>query len=230
VVDGTTTININENALINGSVFGGGEYAGTTSTNKVDININGGTVLGDIYGGGYSGQVDGSTELKIASGNFQNIYGGGDQSYVSGNTAITVGNEADLGVIVNGLVYGGGRGYDANNDGDASDYTTVKGSSQVTIQGINTDVENYGSVKLGSVTGEVDVIFRNYWTGNNTAKYKTMNGIDRATTVTFDNSYVLLENKDANGNLEGIKSIENLIIPNKSRIKNISRRGNNRRL
>ena len=57
---------------------------------------------------------------------------------------------------------------------------------------------------------EVNVSFTDYWTGNATAKYKTMNGIDRATTVEFTNSYVLLENKNENGDLEGIKSIENL--------------------
>ena len=46
-----------------------------------------------------------------------------------------------------------------------------------------------------------------------------MNGIDRATTVSFDNSYVLLENKDTSGNLEGIQAIENLVIPSGSGLK-----------
>ena len=84
---------------------------------------------------------------------------------------------------------------------------------------MNTHVENYGSITLGSVQKTIDVTFKNYWTGNSTAKYKTMNGIDRATNVYFENSYVLLTNKDSNGNLLGIKSIENLYIPDESGLK-----------
>lgn len=219
VVDGKTTININDGAIISGNVYGGGEYAGTTSTENVVININNGTVVGDVFGGGYSGVVEGDTKLNIWKGKFKNIYGAGDQNYVGGSTTVIVGNQNDLGIVVDGLVYGGGRGVDSNSDGDASDYTTVKGSSSVTIEGINTQVQNYGSVKLGAVAGDVDVLFKNYWTGNTTAKYKTMNGIDRATTVTFDNSYVLLENKDENGNLAGIKAIGSLVIPEGSGLK-----------
>jgi hypothetical protein len=78
------------------------------------------------------------------------------------------------------------------------------------IEGLNTRVENYGSSKLGKVVGQVDVTFKDYWTGNSTDKYKTMNGIDRATNVVFDNSYVLLANRGENNELEGIKDITNL--------------------
>ena len=63
-------------------------------------------------------------------------------------------------------------------------------------------------------------MFTNYWTGNPTAKYKTMNGIDRATNVTFNNSYVLLENRNVQTNsLEGIRAIENIILPSGSGLK-----------
>lgn len=241
-VKGNVTLNVNKSS-IKGKIYGGGNagnVAGNTELNVEEANVgsnlytggNSGSVdgytkltinsgtYGTVFGGGYSGKVLGNSTVEIIKGTYANIFGGGDQSYIQGSTNVTVGQEnSNESLIVTGLVYGGGRGYDANGDGDASDFTTVYGSSEVLIQGINTKVENYGSIKLGAVAGNVDVNFKNYWSGNSTAKYKTMNGIDRATTVSFDNSYVLLENKDTSGNLEGIQAIENLVIPSGSGLK-----------
>ncbi|MDO4282626.1 MAG: hypothetical protein Q4D02_03240 [Clostridia bacterium] len=219
---GNTSITVDGNSVIEESVFGGG-YSGS---------VNGGTHIeiidgkfSKVFGGGYSGTIGASTEVIVKKGTFESIFGGGDQSDIQGNTVVNVGDENDAGITVTGLVYGGGRGIDENGDGDASDFITVHGSSNVTIQGIKTNVENYGSTKLGAVNKEVNVIFKNYWSGNSTSKYKTMNGIDRATTVSFENSYVLLENKGANNELIGIQSIENLVIPKDSGLK-ISADGN----
>ena len=241
-VEGDITVNI-DGGTYSSAIYGGGnngqvkgnvtlELANITSNQNVytggntgnvekstSLTINSGTYV-NVFGGGYSSVVSGDSTVIINKGTCTNIFGGGDQSYVQGNTDVTIGQENSIDVVnVTGLVYGGGRGYDANNDGDASDFTTVYGNSKVLIQGVNTSVENYGSTKLGAVAGSVDVNFKNYWSGNSTAKYQTMNGIDRATTVTFENSYVLLENKDSSGNLVGIQSIENLVIPNGSGLK-----------
>lgn len=241
-VEGDVTVNI-DGGTYKSAVYGGGnngqvkgnvtlELANISSDQNVytggntgnvekgtSLTINSGTYA-NVFGGGYSGKVLGDSTVTINKGTCANIFGGGDQSYVQGNADVTIGQENSSNVInVTGLVYGGGRGYDANNDGDASDFTTVYGNSTVLVQGINTLVENYGSTKLGAVAGNVDVNFKNYWSGNSTAKYKTMNGIDRATTVSFNNSYVLLENKDSSGNLVGIQSIENLVIPKGSGLK-----------
>lgn len=212
-----TKLVIDDNSSIKKNVFGGGNSGNILGNSNINISNSS---LTSIFGGGYSGVVSGNITIKVNSGKLENVFGGGDQSYVNGDTNVTIGNEDSSGtVMISGLVYGGGRGYDADGDGDASDFTTVKGSSNVLIQGINTNVENYGSTKLGAVAGNVEVNFKNYWSGNSTAKYKTMNGIDRATTVSFDNSYVLLENKGTDGKLVGIKSIENLIIPQGSGLK-----------
>ena len=213
-VSGNTDILI-KNGIIN-NIYGGGNAGEVLNTNIV---INGGTINNSVYGGGNVAQVKENTKIHISSGTFTDIFGGGNQSYVQGNTTLDIGDTTNAGITVTGLVYGGGRGYDANGDGDASDYTTVYGSSDVNIQGTNTSLENYGSIKLGAVVGDVMVTFKDYWTGNATSKYKTMNGIDRATTVTFNNSYVLLENKDSEGKLEGIKAIENLVIKSGSGLK-----------
>ena len=241
-VNGNINLNVNE-SNVTGTVYGGGNAGNVLG--DITLNIDGTRISENLYGGGYSGSVNGNASVKIPNatikevfgggysgavlgdskvtidaGTYTNIFGGGDQSYVQGNTDVTVGQEDSTDITnVTGLVYGGGRGYDENNDGDASDFTTVYGSSTVLIQGINTLVENYGSIKLGAVEKDVDVNFKNYWSGNATAKYKTMNGIDRATTVSFDNSYVLLENKDETKSLVGIKAIENLVIPKGSGLK-----------
>lgn len=240
-VEGNITVNI-EGGTYRSTIYGGGNngqvkgkvelklanisgkniYTGG-NTGKVEkdtsVIIDSG-IYENVFGGGYSGEVLGNSTVQIRKGTFTNIFGGGYQSYILGKTDVTIGNEEGIEKIkVTGIVYGGGRGYDADNDGDASDFTTVYGSSNVLIQGINTFVENYGSIKLGAVSGNVDVSFKNYWSGNSTAKYKKMNGIDRATTVSFENSYVLLENKDTTGNLKGIQAIKDINIPKGSGLK-----------
>ena len=215
-VKGKVTLEI-EKASTSQDIYAGGNIGNVEQDTKLIINSG---TYGTVFGGGYSGKVLGNSIVKVIKGTYTNVYGGGNQSYIQGSTDVTVGQEnSNDSLIVTGLVYGGGRGYDANGDGDASDFTTVYGSSKVLIQGTNTKVENYGSTKLGAVAGNVDVNFKNYWSGNSTAKYKTMNGIDRATTVSFDNSYVLLENRDSTKNLVGIQAIENLVIPEGSGLK-----------
>ena len=215
VINGNSKVVI-ENSNISGNTLAGGNAAdvqGNTELNITNSSIN------DVYGGGYSGNVGKSTTVTIYSGTMSNVFGGGNLGTVKENTTVTIGDENNSNLKISNLLYGGGRGKDENGDGDASDFTTVYGTANVKIQGINTSVENYGSITLGAVANKIDVTFKNYWTGNATSKYKTMNGIDRATNVYFENSYVLLTNKDENGNLLGIKSIENLYIPSGSGLK-----------
>lgn len=215
VINGNSKVVI-ENSNVSGNTLAGGNAAdvqGNTELNITNSSIN------DVYGGGYSGNVGKSTTVTIYSGTMSNVFGGGNLGTVKENTTVTIGDENNSNLKISNLLYGGGRGKDENGDGDASDFTTVYGTANVKIQGINTSVENYGSITLGAVANKIDVTFKNYWTGNATSKYKTMNGIDRATNVYFENSYVLLTNKDENGNLLGIKSIENLYIPSGSGLK-----------
>ena len=223
-----TTLNITGGTLEN--IYGGGKSGnviGSTSTNISKVTAN------DVFGGGYEGDVLVNASTTITSGTYKNVFGGGDQGHIGeeteegeeatgGNITLIIGNESDLGVIVTEIAYGGGKGKIEDGKEDASDFPTAYGTAIVTIQGIKTNVANYGSKTLGKVVGDVDVIFKDYWSGNSTAKYKTMNGIDRATTVTFEKSYVLLTNTDGSG----ISAIENLEIPEGSGIK-ISAKENN---
>ena len=199
-----TKLVIDDNSSVKRNVFGGGNSGNVLGTS--DINISNSS-LSSVFGGGYSGIVSGNTIIKINSGKFENIYGGGDQSYINGNTNVTIGSEnSNENITISGLVYGGGRGYDADGDGDASDFTTVKGSSNVLIQGINTNVENYGSMKLGSVAGNVEVNFKNYWSGNSTAKYKTMNGMLQRLVLIIVMFYLKI--KEQMENLKGLNLLK----------------------
>ena len=215
IVNGDTNVVI-ENSEIAGNVFAGGNAASVLGNTNIKITNS---TMEDVYGGGYSGNVEASTQITVNSGNMNNLFGGGNLGVVGGNTTVTIGSSSNPNINISQLLYGGGRGKDEDGDGDASDFTTVSGTATVTIEGINTYVENYGSKILGKVEKEVNVTFKNYWTGNATNKYKTMNGIDRANNVYFENSYVLLTNKDENGDLVGIQSIENLHIPEGSGLK-----------
>lgn len=215
VVNGNTNVVV-ENSEVKQNIYAGGNAADVKG--KTNITITNSSAK-DIFGGGYSGNIEQNTEIIVHSGELQNVFGGGDLGVVNGNTKVTIGNSNNPNIHITTLLYGGGKGVDHDGDGDASDFVTVKGTATVNIEGINTFVENYGSSTIGAVHGEINVTFTNYWTGNATSQYKTMNGIDRATNVYFENSYVLLTNQDENGNLIGIKSIENLYIPQGSGLK-----------
>jgi len=99
-----TSVSINANAtpanspVIYGSVFGGGEVG--IVKGSVDVNINGGTINDDVYGGG-----------ALANTNTANVTSGyGTDSEVIGSTS-TYTTTVDLfGGLIKGDAYGGGLG------------------------------------------------------------------------------------------------------------------------
>lgn len=145
-----------------GSVYGGGNNngAGISSSIECDISIDmtGGTV-GNIYGGSRSkGIVYGDTNLNILGGTVvSDIYGGGEGGYtdastpgtfVTGNSIVNIGQDlstgsTELALSINGNVYGG------------SAYGTVNGSSNTgsAVDNLKTTVDVYYGVVKGSVFG-----------------------------------------------------------------------------
>ncbi len=199
------------------NIYGGGNYANHNSNVSITIDKLSG-VMNYLFGGGHDADVNGSTNIQINDGVYNYIFGGGDLGKVTGNTYVNVGDkEKNPMVKVNDIVYGGGRGSDTGED--ASSIITVDGSSTVWIVGMNTLINNYGSIKLGSVAGDVNVTFDTYRKNNSTNPYVTMNGIDKATTVSLINSYIALENMGENGEKVGIKNIVNLNVPKGSGLK-----------
>ena len=102
-----TQVDIRPGADIKGSIFGGGENGFVRR--ETEVNVTGGTVGVDVYGGGQgaykqtiglvtynndvnSGRVGESTEVNILGGTVNgSVYGGAKASFVLGNTAVNIG-------------------------------------------------------------------------------------------------------------------------------------------
>ena len=115
----------NEGSFANGNVFGSGKGLDDTFwcekgiAYKTNVNINAGTVNGNVYGGGEVGRVETTADVKIgpdtgtSSPNIVgNVFGGGAgvkthgySGLIRGNTYVTVQSEATVGHNV----YGGGQ-------------------------------------------------------------------------------------------------------------------------
>jgi len=122
-----TRVNIPTGALVANNAYGGGEGSKATVSGTTGIDLVGGTVTADLYGGGLGGNVaaitgvttTASTSVRIQGGKARNVYGGGLNGNVEGNTNTVLGtlNQSDP-VFENGLptversLYGGGeKGY-----------------------------------------------------------------------------------------------------------------------
>ena len=161
-VNGNTTINISDNAVVDGIVAGGASRTDDKGVKSTYINVKGGTLNGDIYGGGlkYS-TVTENTNVNISGGTVNaNVYGGGQLgSTVEGKTVVCAN-----GGVINGDIYGGGRTggvvnkqtYVQTHEGatvagnvyGGGENDTVKGYTQIEIYG-NSDIKGdiYGGGK-----------------------------------------------------------------------------------
>ncbi|MBP5527101.1 MAG: chitobiase/beta-hexosaminidase C-terminal domain-containing protein [Bacteroidales bacterium] len=124
-----TQVDIRQGAYINGSVFGGGENGFVRRA--TEVNVTGGTVGIDVYGGGQgaykqtvglvtynndvnSGRVGESTEVNILGGTVGgDVYGGAKASFVLGGTTVNIGHDVE-GVGV-GTATIAGEVFGANN-------------------------------------------------------------------------------------------------------------------
>lgn len=74
------------------SVFGGGYGSGTTINGSTSITMTGGTINGNLFGGGNQGAVNSNTSVTITGGEVkQNVYGGGNKAAVTGSTNVMIG-------------------------------------------------------------------------------------------------------------------------------------------
>ena len=116
-VSDLATVDIKGGSVDN--VFGGGLGANTTMNNGTKVTVSGGTISGNVYGGGQDGILKGDAIVEFSGGQVDNIYGAGkgtaqydEQDHpiagtganVAGNTKVTV-----SGGTVNGSVFGGGE-------------------------------------------------------------------------------------------------------------------------
>ena len=212
-IDGATTIGSANGAVpATGSVFGGGNAAETgnsTNNNSVaTVNIVGGTIYGNVYGGANTSVIYGSTDVNIGT------------SAVSGGSNLS---ESDL--IIHGTVFGGGE---ANASGsDVYDWTfiSVTDSIDIRIDGSNYSTNNhqfnlngsiFGSGNASTSTNPGEIYIKNLGTMSDVSKNVS---IQRAGLVTIDNSVIELSGiKDSTNDYSDIpytfNQIDKLIIKN----------------
>lgn len=147
------SINISENATVNGDVFAGANsvdndtrgnlpYVGTNTYLSVNDNA---TVNGNLFGGSRRfGVVKNNTSVSVNGGTVTgNVYGGGQQgSTVEGMTVVRAN-----GGVINGNIYGGGR-----NGGVVNKQTYVQTYEGATVAG-----NVYGGGENGTVNGYTQI-------------------------------------------------------------------------
>ena len=170
-VTGDVTLSINGTTTVAGSVYGGGEESNVSGSTAV--NISGGTVVHDVFGGGKGvadefacskamigidgegannenpeATKDKGTIVNISDGTVNgNVYGGGEVGRVEWNTQVKIGEDGTGEPVIMGNVFGAGKGLKTH--GYAA---LVRGNPTVTIQG-NAKIKKsvYGGGEIASV-------------------------------------------------------------------------------
>lgn len=148
VVTGNPSVTINgANAVVNGSVYGGGSLAPTIGNALVTLT-DGATVK--VFGGGKAANVTGDPTVQIDGGTVSaGVYGGCDnKGVVAGNITVNV----DGGTIgtssSRAFVHGGGYGQETGTSGNVE--------VNVAQMGATSGATIYGDVYGGSAFGNVN--------------------------------------------------------------------------
>lgn len=159
-LSGEAKITISGSAVVTGSIYASGEgySAYDTSENAylngaVQINIEGGTINQNIFGGGKGVEKDGygdcarvekgsSVKIQLTGGTVKgNVYGGGELARVDGVTSISLSDN----ITVEGNIYGGGKN------------ASVTGSTSVSVLGGTIKGYVYGGGENASVEDSTSV-------------------------------------------------------------------------
>ena len=112
-------------ARVTGNVYGAGLGEVANTSGKTKVRLLGGTVDGDIYGGGFAGTMLSLDDAKeydanigtlcaIEGGQVRNVFGGGYQGRIEGNSGVSIGTKTGTSFF-NGVptilrsAYGGGE-------------------------------------------------------------------------------------------------------------------------
>ena len=158
-VNGTTTVNISDNAVVDGIIAGGASRTDESGVKSSNINISGGTLNGDVYAGGlkYS-SVSGNTAVNISGGEINaDVYGGGAVgTSVKGNSTISLTGST---AVINGTLYGGGL-----NGGTVEGVKTLNlGTSEQAYNGTSAlKVANFDKINVSAgSTAQIESITQN---------------------------------------------------------------------
>ena len=144
------------------NVYGGGLGASTVIGANTEVNVSGGTINNNVYGGGEEGSVTGNTAVTISGGTMNDVYGAGLGTEYTSTTWPPTAANANIGgtttVTVSGgsmaNVYGGGEN---GSVAYSSTATSTSGSSTVTISGGEVTENVFGGGKNGTTQGSTTV-------------------------------------------------------------------------
>ena len=173
-VNNTVSINISGDADIYGDVYAGAQNRefeltvggvskkiGTQShINSSEINISGGTIDGNVYGGGLYNEdsstqslVKEGTAIKLSGGTVTgNVYGAGDRDNVDGGTKITI---EGTGTAVGGTINGGGNNSTVSGDRKLEVDSTHKGTQDYKLADFK-NIDVAGDLSLTELTVATD--------------------------------------------------------------------------
>ena len=240
------SIQISENATVNGDVFAGANsvdndtsgnlpYVGTNTWLSVNDNAK---VNGNLFGGSRrNGVVKNNTSVSVNGGTVNgNVYGGGQQgSTVEGMTVVRAN-----GGVINGDIYGGGRNggvvnkqtyvqtYEgatvAGNVYGGGENDTVKGNTQIEIYGnsdIRGDIYGGGKGADSKVLGNSSIRFvsNSNFTGTVDGAGQDGGTVAGTRILTFGGWQ---EGDKWDGDFKGkIKNINSIVLTNGSNVSNL---------
>ncbi len=208
-IDGDSVIgNEDETDLVKVSLFGSGNAAatgdGTINNVKSIVNIAGGTVYGNVYGGANTSKTFGSAEVNIGLDTIAN----------------TNGLRKDD-IKVYGTIFGGGEANASGSEMYDWSFISVTEGINININGngyTNFDISGsiFGSGDASSASGTSNIYIYNYGT---VSSVKHNISIQRADNVILDNSYIDLHGaKDSENNYSeyifSLSRINNLTLKN----------------
>ncbi len=180
-----TNVNIEESAIVKGSVYGGSESGFVQDS--TDVNILGGTIgtdtLGNVFGGGKgfaefaeSGKVKGNTKVTISDGTMRgNVYGGGELGDVGTINKANINNYVwtDSTGICAVIITGGQVGPDSGN-GDV-DHGNVFGAGKGSISSFECEKAMVDSTRV-SISGD-GTVKRNVYGGGQLGRVEHNTGV-----------------------------------------------------
>lgn len=184
VVTHNTTINVEGTTHVNNHVFGGGNAAQTglaTSDDSIGIvNITGGSIGGNVYGGANTSVLYGETVVNIG---FDAV-----STYMN-NTNFSRNN-----ISIAGTVFGGGEANASGSEVYDFDFISVTKGIIINIDGsghtiFEIDGSIFGSGNASRTTGYSRVYINNYGNANS---IKNNVSLQRADIVVLNNSHMAL--------------------------------------
>ena len=211
MVDGSSVIGSSTSVPpASGCVFGGGNraYTGTSNNNHstTSVNVVGGTIYGNVYGGANTSVVYGSTEVNIGKSSISSNYDDDD-------------------IHIYGHIFGGGE---ANASGSVIydwSFISVTQGAVITIDAddyddFEIDGSFYGGGNASTASGDSYLYIKNYGEFDNPERNIS---IQRVTYVIIDNSSILLAGaidkaNDYDNELFAVSRVVNLKLKNNSEI------------